>query len=155
MPVSYTHLDVYKRQVDPMRPTCDYYSLYPMGNDGGYLEALVSASREVISSIDDYRYVKPLIVMFAGMYSELQSIKHLPRHVRDRWMETWFSQYSGCAGAEISEPVGLPIHEAFFPWPESGPYPWAERGQATNTASERPEHLRRVHLCLLYTSRCV
>ena len=79
-----------------------------MGNDGGYLDALVSSSREVISSIDDYRYVKPLVVMFAGMYSQLQSIKHLPHHVRDKWMEAWFFQYSGCSGTGISEPVGLP-----------------------------------------------
>ncbi len=132
--------------VDPLRPTCDYYSLYPMGNDGGYLDALVSSSREVISSIDDYRYVKPLVVMFAGMYSQLQSIKHLPHHVRDKWMEAWFFQYSGCSGTGISEPVGLPLQEAFCPWPEPGPYSWADFGQDTNTASGQPEHLRRIYL---------
>ena len=50
-------------------------------------------------------------------------IKHLPHHVRDRWMEAWFFQYSGCSGTGISEPVGLPLQEAFCLWPEPGPYP--------------------------------
>ncbi len=135
--------------VDPTRPACDYYSLYPMGNDGGYLDALVSASREVISSIDDYCYVKPLVVMFAGMYSELQSTKHLPHHVRDRLVEKWFLRYSGyseCPGAKTSEPVGFPQQEAFCPLTEPGPSPWAGCGQATNTASEHSGISRAINL---------
>jgi len=81
--------------VDPARPVCDYYSLYPIGNDGGYLDELVRVSRSVLGSLKNYSCVKPLVVFFARMYSEMQSIKHLPTGIRDTLMEEWFSLYSG------------------------------------------------------------
>lgn len=81
--------------VDPARPVCDYYNLYPIGNDGGYLDELVRVSRNVLGSLKNYSCVKPLVVLFARMYSEMQSIKHLPTGIRDTLMEQWFSLYSG------------------------------------------------------------
>ncbi len=89
--------------VDPLRPTCDYYNLYPIGNDGGYLDELVSTSRNALGSVPGYSHVKPIVLLFAQMYSELQSIKHLPPEVRRLWMEEWFGLYS--AGAKPDEAI--------------------------------------------------
>lgn len=87
--------------LDPLRPICNYYSLYPIGNDGGYLDGLVSTSRKVLGSIREYGRVKPMVLLFARMYCELQSIKHLSPQVRELWMEEWFGFYS--TGAKPDE----------------------------------------------------
>jgi tetraprenyl-beta-curcumene synthase len=112
--------------VDPLRPTCDYYRGYPMWNDGGYLNDLVDTARRVIGSIKDYCYVKPLVLMFARMYSELQSIKHLPEYVREDWMEQWFTLYSE---TEMIKSGGIPLklHE------KVGKLKWWEFGAATGS----------------------
>lgn len=118
--------------VDPDRPAPRYYDLYlpyrqpqapGRSPDGGYLGKLVAASREVLKSLPGYCNgpAKSTASRLACLYSELQSIKHLPPHVRDAWMERWFqTRYKQAPSQEAAGFLAQPC-------PELDPAKWLGR----------------------------
>lgn len=79
--------------LDPERPLHDYYAAYPYQDDGGYLQALVTACRQEISKLPSYSLVKPEALRQAGLYSELQTYKHLDPAIREDKMLAWITPY--------------------------------------------------------------
>lgn len=62
---------------------------YPVA-DGSYLEGLVRASRKSLSRLPGARAVSPAMQSLGALYSEFQSLKHLPRPEADRRLAEWF-----------------------------------------------------------------
>lgn len=72
----------------------DYYKYYPYKDDGGYLQALVNACRQELSALPSYPLVAPYVRQLAGLYSQLQTYKHMDITVREQRMLAWAGQYS-------------------------------------------------------------
>ncbi len=103
--------------VDPRREVRDFYALYPLGRrrsrpdapDGGYLHALVEVSRSVVKELPQYGVVRERVLRLCGLYSEMQSAKHLDPACRVVRMVDWFEEkkrgalWSG-RSAELSWP---------------------------------------------------
>lgn len=128
--------------LDPEGPVHDYYAYYPYRSDGGYLRALVEASRRELTLLPSYQVVKAPVLKFAALYSELQTYKHLEPSVRETqiagWGSTHLSAYSDitlwefgaacgstlgifvlCAASanpELSEEAVKNITDVYFPW---------------------------------------
>ena len=77
--------------LDPDRPLAAYYAFYPLQDDGGYLAALVEACRHQVSSLPSYHLVKPHLLQLAGLYSDLQTYKHLAPDIRQEKMLAWIN----------------------------------------------------------------
>ncbi|WP_094603641.1 Tetraprenyl-beta-curcumene synthase [Sporomusa silvacetica DSM 10669] len=96
--------------LDPDRPISDYYAAYPYKDDGGYLPALVTTCRREIAKLPSYRLVKPEALRQAGLYSELQTYKHLDPLVREQKMLTWINphllHYPGITAWEFAAATG-------------------------------------------------
>lgn len=82
--------------LDPDRPLSDYYAAYPHKDDGGYLQSLVTACREQITKLPAYHLVKTEALRQAGLYSELQTYKHLDPLVREEKMLSWINPHLTC-----------------------------------------------------------
>ena len=131
--------------VDALTPGAtlrDYYRYYPFKKDEGYLAALVHTCQEEIAGLPAYSVVKTQLLTLAGLYSELQTYKHLHPSIRDQKMAAWtdrhlsrypdllageFAAASGstlgifalCAAAAdpcLSEDTANKISSAYFPW---------------------------------------
>jgi tetraprenyl-beta-curcumene synthase len=128
--------------LDPDRPLNDYYAAYPYQDDGGYLQQLVTACRAEIAKLPSYHLVKAEALRQAGLYSELQTYKHLDPLVREEKMLSWinphltgypeitaweFAAATGstlgmfmlCAAAcnpSLTSRQANKIGEAYFPW---------------------------------------
>jgi len=89
--------------LDTTQDLHDYYAHYPLKNDGGYLTALVIACRQEIERLPAYDVVKPQILQLAGLYSDLQTYKHLACQVREQKIDTWWKQH-------------LARYPELFPW---------------------------------------
>lgn len=84
--------EAFRCAVDPTRSLIPFYRMYPVahpGGDGGYLRGLVEASRDVLRDFALYDAALPWVNYLAGLYCELQSIKHLSPAVRNALMEEW------------------------------------------------------------------
>ncbi|HMM23067.1 MAG TPA: tetraprenyl-beta-curcumene synthase family protein [Selenomonadales bacterium] len=128
--------------LDPAGPVHDYYACYPYRSDGGYLRALVEASRREVARLPSYPLVKAQVLRLAGLYSELQTYKHLDAAVREAKIAGWGAEhlaaYPGLTlwefGAACGSTLGLfmlcaaganpqlraeevrAITDAYFPW---------------------------------------
>ncbi|NLL18664.1 MAG: tetraprenyl-beta-curcumene synthase family protein [Clostridia bacterium] len=72
----------------------DYYKYYPYKDDGGYLLSLVNNSQQVITGhFPAYRQVKNEILALAGLYSDLQSLKHIDWTIREERLLNWANQH--------------------------------------------------------------
>ncbi len=71
----------------------DYYERYPYREDGGYLDSLVSACQNAVSSLPSYGGVKKAVLELAGLYCTLQVYKHLEPSVRERRLIDWLEPY--------------------------------------------------------------
>ncbi|MEW6080594.1 MAG: tetraprenyl-beta-curcumene synthase family protein [Bacillota bacterium] len=71
---------------DPISP---YYALYPSGNDGGYLEELVSATRTSCQRLPGFDMVSGRALVYVSLYSDLQSLKHLEPKERSGRLQDW------------------------------------------------------------------
>ncbi len=81
--------------VRPGSPSGDYYRLHPERDDGGYLEALVAECRTHIQVLPSYPVVAPALVRLAGLYADLQVIKHqLPIERREPALREWAARES-------------------------------------------------------------
>ncbi len=79
--------------LDPDKPSSDYYAAYPYKDDGGYLSCLVTTCRQEVAKLPSYHLVKPEILRQAGLYSELQTYKHLDPMIREEKMLTWINKH--------------------------------------------------------------
>lgn len=71
----------------------NYYAFYPFGDDGGYLTKLVTTCQEEIAKLPAYQLVKPYLLKFATLYSDLQTYKHLDLTIREEKMIYWMNQH--------------------------------------------------------------
>ncbi len=128
--------------IDPEAQIHDYYIMYPFKKDNGYLRSLVEECRSQILKLPSYHLVKNAIKKYVELYTDLQSLKHLQKEVREQkltnWSKNYISQYKDitqwefCAAtgstlgifvlyAAASDPnltkeeVGS-IESAYFPW---------------------------------------
>lgn len=96
--------------LDPDRPLSDYYAAYPYKDDGGYLQSLVTTCREQIAKLPAYHLVKAEALRQAGLYSELQTYKHLDPSVREEKMLSWINphltSYPGITAWEFAAATG-------------------------------------------------
>lgn len=129
--------------VDPERPVSDYYAGYlPLvegapgeaAPDGGYLNALVEASRKTLRGLPGYWAARPLALKLVSLYSELQAGKHMPLAVRDEIMERWFlARY-----LRLAQPIwpdqpseyNTPHRPPSSIWPDQPPEPWLRQSGA-------------------------
>ncbi|MGI6065507.1 MAG: tetraprenyl-beta-curcumene synthase family protein [Bacillota bacterium] len=71
----------------------DYYAYYPYRDDGGYLKFLVQECRKVIGILPSYRFVQQETGQLGLLYSELQSLKHIPKNMREEKIAQWTAPY--------------------------------------------------------------
>jgi tetraprenyl-beta-curcumene synthase len=67
--------------LDPAGPRSAYYSHHPWRDDGGYLDALVSACQDGCRTLPSYEAVRPLLLREARR-AEVQAINHEPDPIR-------------------------------------------------------------------------
>jgi tetraprenyl-beta-curcumene synthase len=75
--------------VDSAAAPCDYYQDYPLGGDGGYLDSLVRECQYHLTALPAFDRVAPTVRRYIGLYSDLQSLKHLDPAVREERMLAW------------------------------------------------------------------
>lgn len=71
----------------------DYYAFYPFQDDGGYLPKLVTTCQQELKKLPSYPLVKPYLLQFASLYSDLQTYKHLDLTIREQKMIHWMDQH--------------------------------------------------------------
>lgn len=69
----------------------DYYSLYPYGQDGGYLVALVKSCQQSLAFIPAYESVRERACELAELYCQLQVYKHIQVHLREKHLTDWLN----------------------------------------------------------------
>lgn len=79
--------------LDPLVPLSDYYLYYPYKADNGYLEALVKECRDEVAKLPSYCLVKDRMSELAGLYSSLQTYKHLNKDIREDKLISWSAAY--------------------------------------------------------------
>jgi tetraprenyl-beta-curcumene synthase len=77
--------------LDPQVMPSDYYSYYPVRNDGGYLLSLVKACQECVRKLPSYFVVQNEVINLAKLYSNLQTYKHLSEEEREDKMLDWIN----------------------------------------------------------------
>jgi len=128
--------------LSPGQPPSDYYKYYPHKEDGGYLRDLVLECQSHLARLPGYALVQKDGLYLAGLYSQLQTYKHLPPEVRGIKMEAWTEPYlrdfsdvsrwefAAATGSTLGmfmlcaaaadpglTPVAVSrIKEAYFPW---------------------------------------
>lgn len=81
--------------VTPETQKSDYYLYYPFKNDGGYLNQLVDACRGQLLLLPSYHKVQQSMQKYVALYSELQTLKHLEKEVREQKLVFWASKHHG------------------------------------------------------------
>lgn len=79
--------------VDPDREVPDFYLLYPYGDDGCYLRALVEECRGVLATLPSYPLVRDEVIRLAQLYSDLQVYKHTDFSSREPLLTAWFNEH--------------------------------------------------------------
>lgn len=91
---------LHKAMIDSLSPTSftpNYYELYPIQNDGGYLNQLVKISQDTIITLPSYCVVRQNCLKLTELYRDLQVYKHLdPKH-RERKLIEWTNSHSSLA----------------------------------------------------------
>ncbi len=72
-----------------------YYACRPGARDGGYLEALVLACQEVLSTLPLYYRIAPALQTLEGYYAELQEHKHVGVEERVTRLQEWHRGRAG------------------------------------------------------------
>lgn len=119
-----------------------YYSDYPHGEDGGYLQELVSTCKAYIRTLTSYTMVQKEVLYLGKLYSEMQAYKHTPLSIRENHMFNWSKPYlekypelstwefSAAAGStlgifmlctlakdpDLTKSKVTQVMEAYFPW---------------------------------------
>ena len=128
--------------INPSGEKSDYYLYYPYKKDNNYLDALVDECRRQISGLPSYSAVVERMKYYIGLYSDLQTLKHLDENTRMdsliKWCSMHLKNYPDLSWWEFSAATGSTlgifmlfaaafnpsldtkevsiIHEAYFPW---------------------------------------
>ena len=87
---------LHQAMTDALNPEAipqDYYAYYPFHNDGGYLTKLVTTCQQKIKELPSYQLVKADLHNLVGLYSDLQTYKHLALTIREQKMTDWLDQH--------------------------------------------------------------
>ncbi|HHV62762.1 MAG TPA: tetraprenyl-beta-curcumene synthase family protein [Firmicutes bacterium] len=76
-----------KREDDP------YYRVFPHGNDGGYLAALVGECQRNARDLPAFEAIRSEAARLTSLYCDLQVYKHLDPAVREARLIRWFQRY--------------------------------------------------------------
>ena len=82
--------------VDLEEPLANWYADFPYHNDGGYLEHLVQACRQMLIQLEGYLDVRQEMRRLMELYADLQVYKHLQVQVRTEKLISWCSGKKGC-----------------------------------------------------------
>ena len=77
--------------VDFSIPKQDWYGSYPYQNDGGYLDGLIEASRQVLALLPGYQDIRAKLIKLVQLYTDLQVYKHIEEKERVEKLVKWFS----------------------------------------------------------------
>ena len=131
--------------LDALRPEqelSNYYESFIFKDDDGYIEKLVYTCRACLVKLPSYSIIQPEVLKLAGLYIDLQVLKHLERNVRERSLSSWamehqpaypsiqWQEFSAAAGStlgifalfgaatrsDIQRGYGKNIVNIFFPW---------------------------------------
>lgn len=106
--------------LDPERPLQKYYSAGPDGDDGGYLNWLVTESRNALQNLPGFKNMKELLHKSAALYTDLQTFKHYPSTEREAACRAWYernrSHFSEYTWWEFASACGsqLQVYILFF-----------------------------------------
>jgi tetraprenyl-beta-curcumene synthase len=78
--------------LDPRAGTRDYYALGPHGDDGGYLERLVTRTQRSLDRINAGAAMHDAFAEAAMLYGEMQTFKHYPAADREAACIAWFER---------------------------------------------------------------
>jgi len=80
--------------ISPDQPRAgDYYRFHPHREDGGYLEALVTACRSILSQLPGFPGVQKPVRRLMGLYVDMQVAKHIRPEKRVEALEDWFARH--------------------------------------------------------------
>lgn len=79
--------------VTPQGDLNDYYRYYPYHNDLGYLERLVTECRTELLKLPAYSVILNSLKEQIQLYTDLQSLKHLGKGIRQSRLSTWAKSY--------------------------------------------------------------
>ncbi|MCR6545464.1 tetraprenyl-beta-curcumene synthase family protein [Dehalobacterium formicoaceticum] len=82
-----------KEALEPDLPLSDYYLYYPYQSDGGYLKALVQECRRCLTFFPSYGLAAKEVQFLVSLYTDLQSLKHLGRDIREERLKQWAGPY--------------------------------------------------------------
>lgn len=128
--------------VDYSRELSDYYLYYPYKKDGGYLRKLVEECRNQLLKLPSYQKIIEPMKKYVELYSELQTLKHLEKDIREQKLVNWanshhkaypeiscwefaaatgstlgmFMLYSAACDPSLTEEEVDGIDSAYFPW---------------------------------------
>lgn len=96
--------------LNPQNHLDDYYQYYPLNDDGGYINKLVSTCQISLGKMPKYALVQEQAVLLAELYSDLQVNKHLAMDIRheelSRWAEVNNSSYQDTLWPEFAAACG-------------------------------------------------
>jgi tetraprenyl-beta-curcumene synthase len=78
--------------LSPGTAVAEWYRLHPQREDGGYLQALVTACRQAVGSLPSHSRALPLARRAAGRCGEGQSYTHLAAHEGAKQLQVWALQ---------------------------------------------------------------
>ncbi len=78
--------------LSPGTPMAAWYRLHPQREDGGYLQALVTACRQTVGSLPSHASALPLARRAADRCGEAQSHTHAAAHEGAEGLEAWASR---------------------------------------------------------------
>ncbi len=84
--------------LSPGMPVAEWYRLHPQREDGGYLQALVTACQETARSLPSHATTLPLARRAAGRCGEGQSYTHATARGEVERLEAWASRQECPAG---------------------------------------------------------
>ncbi len=127
--------------VSPQAPLRPYYAVRGEPDDGGYLNALVTACQQEIARLPGYSAIAPEVAWLVERYCELQEHKHVALSERAQRLQQWSSAYldgesdlawwEWCAAAgstlgmfalftaaakPLSRQQATAVYSAYFPW---------------------------------------
>ncbi len=77
---------------DPNAPIRDYYALGPLGDDGGYLRALVTEVQAQLRNVPNVEALAPFAREAAASYARMQSTVHGTAEKRREACRSWFDE---------------------------------------------------------------
>ena len=79
--------------LDPSATPRAYYAKGPIGDDGGYLRALVVRTQRALQRLPGHEMLAPYFHEAAALYAEMQTFKHLPPEIREDTCIAWYQRH--------------------------------------------------------------